>query len=83
MEDNYTQPCAKETKARRGALMAWRRKARFGMFIHWGPPAIYEGYYKGKPSRIGEQSSNMHKSDARHLPNLLLAWDATSPTALS
>ena len=34
--------------------MAWWREARFGMFIHWGPPAIYEGYYKGRPSRIGD-----------------------------
>jgi len=34
--------------------MAWWRDARVGMFIHWGPPAVYGGYYKGKRSRIGD-----------------------------
>lgn len=44
----------KDTKEQHDACMAWWRDARLGMFIHWGPPAIYGGYYKGKRSRIGD-----------------------------
>jgi len=44
----------KDTKERHDARMAWWRDARVGMFIHWGPPAVYGGYYKGKRSRIGD-----------------------------
>ncbi|WP_297508601.1 alpha-L-fucosidase [uncultured Caulobacter sp.] len=41
--------------AAREARMAWWRKARFGMFIHWGVYAVPAGVYNGKavPS-IGE-----------------------------
>ncbi len=41
-------PLPKETKAQRDARMAWWRKARFGMFIHWGLYAIPAGVWKGK-----------------------------------
>ena len=27
--------------------MAWWREARFGMFIHWGPYAVWGGDYHG------------------------------------
>ena len=38
-----------ETKAERDIRMDWLRKARFGMFIHWGVYAVPAGYYHGKP----------------------------------
>ncbi len=41
-------PLPAETKAQRDARMAWWRKARFGMFIHWGLYAIPAGVWKGK-----------------------------------
>ncbi len=37
-----------KTGAGRDARMAWWRKARFGMFIHWGLYAIPAGVWKGK-----------------------------------
>lgn len=33
--------------------MAWWREARFGMFIHWGPYAVWGGDYHGYLSRNG------------------------------
>lgn len=33
-----------ETKAQRADRMRWWREARFGMFVHWGVYAAYEGY---------------------------------------
>jgi len=38
-----------ETKEQRDARMEWWRKARFGMFIHWGVYAVPAGYYQGNP----------------------------------
>jgi alpha-L-fucosidase len=37
-----------ETKEQKDARMAWWRKARFGMFIHWGLYAIPAGEWNGK-----------------------------------
>ncbi|MBP7935157.1 MAG: alpha-L-fucosidase [Phycisphaerae bacterium] len=37
-----------ETSAERDQRMAWWRKARFGMFIHWGLYAIPAGEWKGE-----------------------------------
>ncbi len=37
-----------ETKAAHDARMDWWRKARFGMFIHWGLYSSLAGYYQGK-----------------------------------
>ena len=46
---------AQETKEQRDKRMAWWRKARFGMFIHWGLYAIPAGVWKGKKVKgIGE-----------------------------
>ena len=44
-------PCAGETVAQRDARMAWRRGARFGMFIHWGVSSVPAGEWNGK--RVG------------------------------
>ena len=33
--------------------MAWWREARFGMFIHWGPYALWGGEYHGHQQRVG------------------------------
>jgi alpha-L-fucosidase len=44
-----TPATVQETPAQRDARMAWWRKARFGMFIHWGLYAIPAGEWKGKP----------------------------------
>lgn len=38
-----------ETKEQRDARMDWWRKARFGMFIHWGVYSVPAGYHDGKP----------------------------------
>ncbi len=40
----------RETKARHDARMDWWRRARFGMFIHWGVYAVPAGVWKGKPT---------------------------------
>jgi len=37
-----------ETKAQKDARMAWWRKSRFGMFIHWGLYAVPAGAWNGK-----------------------------------
>ncbi|MDR1809914.1 MAG: alpha-L-fucosidase [Prevotella sp.] len=36
-----------------GQKMAWWREAKFGMFIHWGPYAIYGGVYRGHNQNRG------------------------------
>jgi alpha-L-fucosidase len=41
-------PYENETPAERDARMAWWRKARFGMFIHWGVYSVPAGTYEGK-----------------------------------
>src|SRR5687767_15961087 len=42
--------------------MEWWRKARLGMFIHWGVYAVPAGTYKGqKINRIGEWIMNRGK----------------------
>jgi len=38
-----------ETVEQRNARMGWWRKAKFGMFIHWGVFAVPAGEYQGKP----------------------------------
>ena len=38
-----------ETKAERDVRMDWWRKAKFGLFIHWGVFAVPAGEYRGKP----------------------------------
>ena len=38
-----------ETPAQRDARMAWRRKARFGMFVHWELYSGLAGTWEGKP----------------------------------
>ncbi len=43
-----------ETKEQRDARMAWWREAKFGMFIHWGPYAVYGAVYEGKPYPTSE-----------------------------
>jgi alpha-L-fucosidase len=48
-------PNLNETKAHRDQRMKWWREARFGMFIHWGLYAQFEGTYEGKQTPgIGE-----------------------------
>jgi alpha-L-fucosidase len=37
-----------ETKVERNARMEWWRKARFGMFIHWGLYSVPAGTWKGE-----------------------------------
>ena len=52
----------KETTAQRDARMKWWRKARFGMFIHWGLYSVPAGTYKGKRIKgIGEWIMNRGK----------------------
>ena len=46
-----TIPLRPETSAEFKQRMAWFTDARYGMFIHFGPYAIYGGVYKGKPAR--------------------------------
>ncbi len=38
-------------KASSADKMAWWNEAKFGMFIHWGPYALYGGVYKGHKQR--------------------------------
>ena len=48
-----------ETSAQRDARMTWWRRARFGMFIHWGLYSIPAGTWQGKQySFIGEWIMN-------------------------
>lgn len=41
--------------------MAWWREARFGMFIHWGPYAVWGGDYHGYLSRMGGPAWMMNR----------------------
>ncbi len=41
---DYLQESTRDYEQR----MAWWKDARFGMFIHWGAYAVFEGEYKGK-----------------------------------
>lgn len=43
-----------ETKEERDTRMAWWRDGKFGMFIHWGPYAVYGAVYNGKPHKNSE-----------------------------
>lgn len=47
--------------------MAWWRKAKLGMFIHWGPYAIYGGVYRGQ---------NQNRGGAEHAGS----WDPAQQT---
>ncbi|HVB02454.1 MAG TPA: alpha-L-fucosidase [Chitinophagaceae bacterium] len=50
---------ATQTTDRHTAEMGWWKKARFGMFIHWGLYSEAAGYWDGKPiSGIGEWIMN-------------------------
>ncbi len=52
---NPLDPHVNEIKAQRDARMAWWRKAKFGMFIHWGLYSHYAGSFDGTPtSGLGE-----------------------------
>ena len=33
--------------------MKWWNDAKFGMFVHWGPYALYGGEYHGYPQNRG------------------------------
>ena len=51
-----------ETPEQRDARMKWWRRARFGMFIHWGVYSVPAGTYKGKQiPGIGEWIMNRGK----------------------
>lgn len=44
---------AQESKEARDKRMQWWREARFGMFIHWGPYAVWGGNYHGHEQKRG------------------------------
>ncbi len=44
---------AQESKEARDKRMQWWREARFGMFIHWGPYAVWGGVYHGHEQKRG------------------------------
>lgn len=44
---------AQESKDARDQRMQWWREARFGMFIHWGPYAVWAGVYHGHEQKKG------------------------------
>ena len=44
---------AQENKESRDKRMQWWREARFGMFIHWGPYAVWAGTYHGQEQNRG------------------------------
>jgi len=44
---------AQESKEARDKRMQWWREARFGMFIHWGPYAVWGGVYHGNEQKRG------------------------------
>ena len=45
---NFTTSAQAETQAENDARMGWFRKARFGMFIHWGLYSVPAGEWNGK-----------------------------------
>jgi alpha-L-fucosidase len=49
LQSAYTQ----ESKETRDLRMQWWREARFGMFIHWGPYAVWGGVYHGHEQKRG------------------------------
>jgi alpha-L-fucosidase len=58
--DEYMRPVAvrlvpvrEEEPEQYDRKMAWWREAKFGMFIHWGPYALYGGVYNGFNQRRG------------------------------
>jgi alpha-L-fucosidase len=44
---------SQESKEARDKRMQWWREARFGMFIHWGPYAVWGGVYHGNEQKRG------------------------------
>ena len=44
---------AQESREARDQRMKWWREARFGMFIHWGPYAVWGGVYHGNEQTRG------------------------------
>jgi alpha-L-fucosidase len=44
---------SQESKESRDKRMQWWREARFGLFIHWGPYAIFGGEYHGHQQKRG------------------------------
>ncbi|MCE1200040.1 MAG: alpha-L-fucosidase [Marinilabiliales bacterium] len=58
----FTQIRAQESTSERDKRMKWWREARFGMFIHWGPYAVWEGSYKGHEQRKGGAEWIMNRS---------------------
>jgi len=44
---------AQESKEARDKRMQWWREARFGLFIHWGPYAVWGGVYHGNEQKRG------------------------------
>jgi len=44
---------AQESKEARDQRMKWWREARFGLFIHWGPYAVWGGVYHGNEQKRG------------------------------
>lgn len=47
---NEVKEDATGTDLEQARRLAWWRKARFGMFIHWSPATCLSGYWKGKPT---------------------------------
>lgn len=58
--DNAGGAYGVETRQERAARMAWWRKARFGLFIHWGLYSVPAGVYKGRTQEgnLGEWIMN-------------------------
>ena len=44
---------AQENTEMRDKRLRWWREARFGMFIHWGPYAVWGGSYHGNQQKKG------------------------------
>ena len=53
---------AKESAVARDKRMQWWREARFGMFIHWGPYAVWAGVYHGNEQKKGGAEWIMNRS---------------------
>ena len=48
LEQEDVAPHADETTAQRDARLAWWRKGKFGMFVHWGIYSTTGGLYNGQ-----------------------------------
>jgi len=71
-----TKDFMKETKEERDARMKWWRKARFGMFIHWGLYAVPAGEWNGTKYGGGvEWIMNYAKVPAAEYEPLLKKFD--------